>query len=326
MAKTKPKSVKTSVKKSSVKASENLPKIRKVKTPTYKSFKISKQIKHPGKKLPGAFKLFKGSLRVVFSQKKLFFGIVTVYLLLTLVFVKGFGISSNLSELKSSLQGVFSGGSGSLLTGAALFSYLIGHSGNASSDVASAYQTILLIVVSLAIIWSLRQVYADKKIRIRDAFYKGMYPLVPFILVLLVIGLQLLPLLIANTLYGIVITNGLAVSFVEKAVWLLLYGLFALLSFYMVSSSVFALYIVTLPDLTPMKALRSARHLVRYRRWTVMRKFIFLPIVVLLIGAVIIIPLIVYATPLAEWAFFALTMLALAIIHSYVYNLYRELL
>ena len=75
-----------------------------------------------------------------------------------------------------------------------------------------------------------------------------------------------------------------------------------------------------------MEALRSARQLVRYRRWTIMRKFIFLPVAVLFIGAVLIIPLIIYATPLAEWTFFALTMLALAVIHSYVYNLYRELL
>lgn len=325
MATNKVKPAKTR-KKNTPKVPVTLTKTRKLKAPIYKSFKISKKIKHPGAKLTGAIKLFVGSIRLIFSHKKLFFGIVTAYLVLTLVFVKGLGISSDLSELKSSLQEVLSGGAGDLYTGAALFSYLVGSSGSASSDVAGAYQTILLIVVSLATIWALRQVHADKKVRIRDAFYKGMYPLVPFILVLLVIGLQLLPLLIANTVYGIVVSNGLAITFLEKAVWLMLYGLFALLSLYMVASSVFALYIVTLPDVTPMQALRSARQLVRYRRWTVMRKFIFLPVAVLFVGAVIMIPLIIYATPLAEWIFFALTMLALAVIHSYIYGLYRELL
>ena len=327
MAAKKLKSTKKPTKKiTKNKMPTDTPKNRKLKSPEYKSFKISKKIKHPGAKLTGAIKLFVGSIRLIFSHKKIFIGIVTVYLVLTLIFVKGLGISSDLTELKSTLQEVFSGGAGNLYAGAALFSYLVGSSGSASSDIAGAYQTILLIIVSLAIIWALRQVHADKKIRIRDAFYKGMYPLIPFMLVLLVIGLQLLPLLIANTVYGIVITNGLAITFLEKTIWLMLYGLFALLSLYLITSSVFALYIVTLPDVSPMQALRSARQLVRYRRWTIMRKFIFLPVAVLFIGAVIIIPLIIYATPLAEWTFFALTMLALAVIHSYVYNLYRELL
>jgi hypothetical protein len=123
-----------------------------------------------------------------------------------------------------------------------------------------------------------------------------------------------------------VINNGIAIYAVEKILWALLFAGLALLTLYMLSSSVFALYIVTLPDMTPMKALRSARELVRYRRWTVLRKIICLPIILLLVALVIMLPVIILLTPLARWVFFILTMAALLAIHAYMYTLYRELL
>ena len=70
----------------------------------------------------------------------------------------------------------------------------------------------------------------------------------------------------------------------------------ALLSLYMICSSLFALYIVTLPNVTPMKALRSARQLVLHRRFLVLRKILFMPLALLVLGAIIMIPLIIFLT------------------------------
>ncbi len=299
--------------------------IRQVKPQGYKSFRLSKRIKHTGPVLPGAFKLFKLSIKQLFAHKKLFFGIVGVYLVLTIVLVKGLGLNSNVPELKSSLEDL-STNSSELISGVAIFSFLVGTASNPSSDAAGVYQAILLIVVSLAFIWALRQVHAKSEVSVRDAFYKGLYPLVPFVLILGVISLQMLPLIIGSGLHSLVSANGLAVGFIEQAFWAAALGLFALLSLYMITSSLFALYIVTLPDVRPMQALRSARGLVRYRRWAVMRRVLLLPVMLLLAGAIIIIPLIIFMAPVAEWVFFVLSMLTLAIVHSYLYNLYRELL
>jgi hypothetical protein len=94
----------------------------------------------------------------------------------------------------------------------------------------------------------------------------------------------------------------------------------------MLSSSLFALYIVTLPDMTPLTALRSARQLVRYRRWTVLRKIFWLPVALLILAAVIMVPIIIWLTAIAQWVFFLLTMFSLVATHAYMYNLYRELL
>ena len=277
-------------------------------------------------RLSAAWQLARTAALTLWQHRVLFIGITVVYGLLNLVLVRGFANGTDVASLKTQLGQIFNGDFGPLASSLTIFIVLIGSAGNGTSSTAGAYQALLVIVASLAIIWALRQVLSGTRPRIRDAYYKGMSPLIPFILVLLVIGLQLLPLLVGSTLYSLVISNGIAVYFVEKLIWGLLFAGLAGLSLYMISSSIFALYIVTLPDMTPLKALRSARELVRYRRWTVLRKLLVLPVLLVAVAAVVMLPIIVWLTPLAQWVFFALTMLAIAAVHGYAYTLYRELL
>lgn len=301
---------------------------RRIKQSTYRSFRISKKIREPKTPLKGSVRLFAAAIHMLIKRWRLFGGIVLVYLVLTVVLVKGFGVTNNIGELKATILELFHGSTAQVITSLTVFSILLGNVNATASDVAGAYQSMLLIVISLVFIWALRQSLAEKKTAptVRDAFYKGLYPLVPFLLILLVISLQLLPLLFANFLYGVVFTNGLAVTALEQWLWGILLGLLALLTLYMITSSIFALYIVTLPNIRPMQALRSARKLVRYRRWIVMRKVIFLPFAILILAAVVVVPVIIISPGVAEWMFFVLSMCGLAIVHSYLYQLYRELL
>lgn len=301
---------------------------RRVAPPQYKSFRISKRIKQPKPPIKGAFRLFAASIRILVKNWKLFGGISLVYLVLTILLVKGFGVSGNIEEIREIILEAVQGKSGQFITGITLYGVLLGTANSTNSEVAGAYQSILLLIMSVVLIWALRQSLASKPaiVTVRDAFYKGAYPLIPFLLVLIVIGIQLLPLLIGNFLYGAVIGTGLAVTSIEKALWFMLIGLLSLLSIYLVTSSIFALYIVTLPDTKPLQALRSARDLVLHRRWMIMRKVVFLPVALIVLTGIIIVPLIIVSAPLAEWMFFILSMLTLAVVHSYFYTLYRELL
>ncbi|HVX23987.1 MAG TPA: hypothetical protein VG992_01450, partial [Candidatus Saccharimonadales bacterium] len=280
----------------------------------------------PPVRLPGVWKLTKASLNLLWQNKKLFFGITLIYGLLSLLLVQGLTGGSQISSLKTTINQALKGHTGNLASGLGAFGLLVSSAGSGTSTDSGPYEFFLILMVSLAVIWGLRQVIGGVKVQIRDAYYRGMYPMIPFILVLLTIGLQLLPLLVGTLLYGVVVSGGIAVYAVEKVFWAVLWIGFAIWSLYLVTSSVFALYIVTLPDMTPMKALRSARPLVRYRRLMVLRKLLWLPLALFAVAAVIMAPIIVWLTPLAQWVFFLLTMLAVAIIHSYLYNLYRELL
>ncbi len=303
------------------------PKPRQLKKPK-RGRKVKSHLKQERAPLPGAFKNFRQAIRHILINWRVFLGITLVYLILTIALVKGFGVSSNVRELKGALGEVFHGRVAAVSSSVTIFSVLLGSIGDATSEVAGAYQSILLVVVSLALIWALRQTHSENKPKfaIRDAFYKGLYPLVPFLLVLLVIGIQLIPIGMAGGLYQIIFGNNLAVHWYEQLGWSVGLGTMALWSIYMVSSSVFALYIVTLPDVRPMQALRSARDLVKYRRLAIFRKVVFLPLALLLMNGLIVIPLILFAISAVEWVFFFLTMLSLAIVHSYMYSLYRRLL
>jgi len=253
-------------------------------------------------------------------------GIALVFGFLQIILVSRASESLDLQQLKESLQAGLNGQVSTVSSSVALFGVLIvSFSGGDGAD-SGSYQSIVIILVSLALIWALRQLHAGTKIKIRDAFYRGMYPLVPFILVLLVIGLELLPAALGSFIYTTVVTNGIAITFLEQVVWMILFGLLSLLSLYMVCSSIFALYIVTLPETTPMQALRSARQLVFNRRWQVMRKILFLPLILVLLCAVTVVPLIIFAAGLAELVFFIYVMFSVVIAHDYMYRLYRELL
>ncbi len=305
-------------------------KKRQIASPVYRTLHLSKRLRHKRPRVTGSFRLFKRSIATLLKRKRLFLTITLVYLVLTIVLVKGLGVGSNIGELKTTLTDLFGGSLSKLTTGVALFGVLLGNINTTNGGTqAAAYQSVLLVTVSLAVIWALRQTLgaeSKQKLTARDAFYKGEYPLVPFLLVLIVIGLQLLPVVVASFLYSTVLVGGLAVTVIEKAVWLLIICLLILLSLYMITSSIFALYIVTLPEVRPLQALRSARDLVCYRRWTVMRKVLFLPVALLLLAAIITVPIILWSPVTAEWVFFILSMLGLAIVHSYLYTLYRELL
>lgn len=298
---------------------------RKLKQPDYKTFKLHKRIKHPGPKLPSAWKLFKASVHHLWAHKRVYFGIAFIYLLLTVVLVRGLTFTADLGLTKDTVQELFTGFGGQLASSVTILSMLV-ESGSPAGATGSLFQSIILLFISLVMIWALRQTYAGQKITVKDAFYKSSYPLVQFLLVLLVIGLQMLPFIAGNFLYSATVSSGIAVTVLEKVLWGVLSFLLILLSIYLVSAYVFALYIVTLPDMQPVQALRSAKNLVQFRRWTVIRKVLFLPFIIIVIGAAIMLPVIMVAAPIAEIVFLILGAVLVMVGHCYMYSLYRELL
>lgn len=299
---------------------------RRLKRPKYTPLHVGKKLKVPVRRLPNVLVLTRQAALVLWRHKKLFAGIVIIYGLLNLLLVQGLSSSTDITSLKSTLNQAFTGHWHQVTSGLTVFVVLVGSAGNGSSPTAGAYQIFLILIVSLAIIWALRQVLAGTNVRVRDAYYKGVYPLVPLVLVLVVIGLQLLPLIIGTTIYNLVVSNGITAHGWEQLAWAIGAIVLAAVSLYWVCSSLFAGYIVTLPDMTPMKALRSARELVRYRRVQVIRKILWLPLALFVVAAIIMLPIILWLTPVAQWVFFVLTMFAVAAVHSYMYTLYRELL
>jgi hypothetical protein len=275
--------------------------------------------------LPSVFALLKQTLKLLLRHWKTFGMLVLMYGVLCVLLVQGSAAFTNSSASKGGFD-MYAGDSSQVTAGLGLFTYLIGAAGGGTSSPTSGlYQIIFLVLFSLAVIWTLRQAYNGHAASARGGLYYGMTPLIPFLLVLSMICFQLLPLAFGALLYNILGSFGLIVGGVERVAWVVIFVVFGGVSLYFISSSLFALYIVTLPDMTPMRALRSARELVRNRRWTVLRKLLFLPLILFIIGCVLVMPFIIVAAPLVTAVFFMYTLLCIPLFHGYMYHLYRAL-
>ncbi len=310
---------KTTSKKS--KKTKNKPTNKKI----IESSDITKDQEVLLKPIPSVLELSKNTLNVIWLNKQLFIYLTLVYSFLSLFLVQGVISQGSVDSVKTQLSKVFSGHLSGLGTTFSSFAILLGSSPS-NSQSPSGYQLILGLITSLAVIWSLRHLYSRTDFDFKDAFYKSMTPFIPFVLILVVISLQLIPLLIGATLYSAVITGGVAVGWLEKAIFILIFLALALASLYLITSSSMALYIVTLENMTPIKALRSAKQLVKGRRWVVLRKILYLPIAIVIAGSIVMLPFILLLTFISPWIYFLLTSFSLIVIHSYLYNLYRELL
>ncbi|HEX5447876.1 MAG TPA: hypothetical protein VFW90_01600 [Candidatus Saccharimonadales bacterium] len=272
----------------------------------------------------GSFRLSWRVLKMWRKYWKTLGGIVIIYLLLNIIFASGVSdISNNFDSIKTNLNA--SGGTG-LWRAAGGFASLVGSSGVSGSTTGSALQSVLFVLESLVIIYALRHLMSGQAVYVKLAWYRAMTPLIPFLLVIFMILIQLLPITLGATLLAVIASAAFTSATWATAVSIVFFVLMAAWSIYMVSSSIFALYIVTLPDMQPRQALRSAKDLVRFRRWEVIRKVLFLPIIIMIVMGLVIVPLILYAQRVVPGVFYVLSMLSILFVHSYLYSVYRELL
>ena len=268
--------------------------------------------------IPNSFKLVGQVFKAMKINWKVLGGIVLVYSLLNVVFASGL-----LSDLNTTVTNIRqTHGLSNALSG---YGSLIGSSSD-GSQTSSVMQSLLLVLESLVIIWVLRQLLAGRMIRVKQAYYQSMLPLVPFLLVIFMIIVQLLPITLGAALLSLVLSSVVTGGGLVTFLFVVVFAALAAWSIYMVSSSIFAIYIVTLPDMQPRQALRSAKKLAGFRRWLILRRLVFLPIFVLLALGVIIIPLILVLPFLVVPVFFVLLMISILFVHTYLYDLYRGLL
>lgn len=296
------------------------------KKPKYKSFRYHKRVKHHEAPLPSWWMLTRKAFKLLSANKRRIAWFFLVYGLLYIVFVRGFTAPVDIDAIRDSFESVATEEVSALAANFTVFSLMVQSTSSAAGDVAGLYQMFFLIISALALIWLFRQQQAGNKVTMKMAFYRGMYPLIPFIIITAIIGLQTIPASAGNFLFKTVIDSGLAVNTLEQTVWLILFLLMLLLSLYMISSSLIALFIVTLPEMTPLLALKKAKELVQFRRFSVLRKVLAILLFILVLFVAVVFPLIFVSADIAQLVFFALTILVIPFAVAYLFVLYRELL
>jgi hypothetical protein len=290
--------------------------------------------------LPGYFSFTNQVSKTIWKHKKVMLWLAVVYAVLTAVFI-GVGSQDAYSTLTSTLQDtgseIFQGNLGQLGQAALIF-VSIGTSGLTSSptEAQQLYVVILGLLVWLTTIWLLRNLLAGHQVKMRDGLYSAGSPIVATFLVTLVMVVQLIPVALAVIGYTSANSTGLLSGGVAAMLFWVAASLLTIMSLYWITSTFFALIIVTLPGMYPMKALKTAGDMVVGRRLRILLRILWMFGVILVVSAVILIPVILIDTGLTHlWPAVGnvpIVPVALLLIgvgtfiwsSSYVYLLYRR--
>lgn len=291
--------------------------------------------------LPGNIAFTHEVSRTLWRHKKMFLLLAVVYAVLyaLLVGIQSQDTYTTLTDtLKSTSGDAFSGNWGAIGQ-AGLLLLTIASSGT-NTEITESQQifSVLIFLLSwLTTVWLLRNLLAGHKVKLRDGLYNSGSPLFATILIALFIAVQLIPVAIAFIAYSAASTSGL-IAMGGAAAMLFWIGaaLLVLLSLYWITSSLFAMIIVTLPGMYPYKALRTSGDMVLGRRIKILLRWLWMGMIIILAWGIVVIPFILLDMgikslwPALQWVpivpVVALAMASLSTIWtaSYVYLLYRK--
>lgn len=298
----------------------------------HRSFKRTKSRRTPLKIATLRQTVF-GSLRTIFENKKLLFGLGLIYMVATYIFVGGIA-QTDFVALKQATSELFGG---SFSSAGTVFSLLTSTMTGAFNSNMTELQQFLAVFIGfmfwLTLIWALRMRFAGQTIKIRDALYNSGAPIIPYVLVILVIILQLSPGGIGVFVLATAQAGGFLQGGVEVMMFALAAVLLGILSVYWISGSLVSLVIITLPNMYPWRALSIASELVIGRRLRVILHLLVLGLVLLLMWVVVLFPTLLIDSWL-RWDWLPLIPIVVQILGAftiiyaatYVYRLYRSLL
>lgn len=290
----------------------------------YRSFRLEQSIKVDSSHIPSVFTLTSRASKLFWQNKQLLSLITIVYGVLYFLFlraVSGFSVVDTqefLDTIYLSQEPLYTNLTVSALVLSTSFGVEVGFTG--------AIGLVATIVASLALIYAMRHIMADKKIGLREAYYFGAAQIVPFSMIVALIVLQLLPFALGALLFSVVTQAQIVVGVSEHMIFIAVWLVLSLLTAYWLSNSFMTLYAVSLPKMYPYKALRATGELVHHRRFVVFRKILFVLVLLLLLNMILIL-LAVWVWP--DAAFVArdvAAVLSLLIFHLYAYTLYRTLI
>ena len=293
-------------------------------------------------KLPGYFAFSKHVRQTLWVNRKTFILLAIVYALITVLMV---GIASQdnyttvVNTLKSTSGDMFNGFWGNLGSAGLLsLTAITGGLSTSLTDSQQIYAGLIVLLTWLTTVWLLRNILAGHKVKLRDGLYNAGSPILPTFLVALLAIVQLLPLALALIAYGAAVSTGLLNNGVEAMLFWVADGLLALLSVYWLSSTFFALIIVTLPGMYPYQAIKTAGDLVVGRRLRLLLRFSWMALGILIVWGLVLIPTIIFDSwlkhiwsavnwlPIVPVVLLALSALTIVWVSSYTYLLYRKVI
>jgi hypothetical protein len=294
--------------------------------------------------LPGYWSFTYYVQKMLWSNRKIFLYVISIYVILTVVLVS-FASEDTYMQLRDTLDttgdNAFGGFWGEITkAGLILAAGATGSLNNAQAGAQAQnqiYAVIIGLLAWLTTVWLLRAVLAGRKPRMRDGLYNAGAPIIPTFLVASVIIVQLIPMALAIFAYNSAVVSGLLKGGVEAMMFWSVAGLLVILSLYWITSTLLALVVVTLPGMYPLQALRTAGDLVVGRRLRILLRLLWMAFMVIVAWVIVVIPIILFDgwiksawegiwwLPLVPITLLIMGSMTVIWVAAYVYLLYRKI-
>jgi hypothetical protein len=307
----------------------------------HRSFRLTRRRDYARSlKLPGYLAFTHEVNLTLKKHKKLFILLALFYTILSATVI-GLGSQDAYEELTSTLRStgsqIFEGSWGELgQAGFVLATIATTGLSENMTDVQQVYTILLGLLAWLTTVWLLRNLLAGHTVRLRDGLYNAGSPIIPTFLVFIVFVVQLVPVGLATLGYVAASNTGLLGGGVEAMLFWAAAALLIVVSLYWVTGTFFALIIVTLPGMYPMRALKAAGDMVVGRRTRILLRLLWMAPCIILGWVVVMIPVILFDTwlkglwPQIVWVpiipVFLVAMTTVTIIWAatYIYLFYRK--
>ena len=276
----------------------------------HRSFKRSYREDYKRKlEVPGITYHAAKTFSVIFKNWKLFLPLLIIAVVMAIVFI-GLMNESTFQQFQQVLnQTTEEMGYGDIgyvaKAGLLLISTVTtGGLSSSSKETNTIFFVLIFLILWLCTIFILRHRLAGHKIKLRDALYNAMTPMISSFVIFAIAVIQCIPIFLLIIVYSAAVQT----EFLATPFYALLFFIFAalmvILSGYLLSSSLMAFVAVSAPGLYPMKAMHAASDLMMGRRFKFILRIIALFIILSLTWVVVMLPLIIFDLLMKnfEWA------------------------
>ncbi len=283
--------------------------------------------------LPGYWSFTARVTMMLWRNRALFLSVIIAFSVLAML-LGGLSSKDTYNQLGDMFREETQDGFGSVSQAFMLSATLI--TSGPISEVQQFYLLLMGIMTWLTTVWLLRELMAGNNPKFRDGLYNAGAPLMATIVVALFALIQLIPAGILSLAYSALSQTG----YIDEGLGaLLFFGLAALvlsLTLYWLTSTFFALSIITLPGMYPWRAMRAASDVVINRRLKILFRLLWALLMITLAWVVLLVPFVIFdqwiGSKIDWWASIGiipiltviLTTSALTWMATYVYLMYRK--
>ena len=185
----------------------------------------------------------------------------------------------------------------------------------------------------IVVVWLLRQRQAGNRVNVRDGLYNSGSPILSLYVLVIVGVLQLIPLALLTLVYSAAVSGGVLSGGIDTAMFSIALFMALVLTLYFMTTTLFAIFIATIPGTYPLVAYQTARRIVAGQRARLLFRLLWLALIVAVLWFMVLVPVVIMTNSLGgqdslviPLAVQTVTGASLVYASAYAYLLYRRMI